>query len=52
MQPDRVMRFEPRVEATRVDDGKPPELDSSINIPRGKLGEAKALVRYALAGLR
>jgi hypothetical protein len=48
MQPDRVMAFEPRVEATRVDDGKPRELDASLSIPRGKLAEAKALIRYAL----
>lgn len=48
MQPDHVMTFEPRVEATRADDGKPRELEKTLNIPRSKLAEAKALVRFAL----
>jgi len=49
MQPDFAMTFTPRVEETRRDDGKRRELDSTLNIPRGGLAEAKALVRYALA---
>jgi hypothetical protein len=48
MQPDFAMTFEPRVEETRIDDGKRGELETTINIPRSKLAEAKALVRYAL----
>jgi hypothetical protein len=49
MQPDRVMTFQPRVEETKADDGGGPrELETSLTIPRAKLAEAKALVRYAL----
>ena len=51
MQPDRVVTFEPRVEETRPDDGKPRELETTLNIPRTKLAEAKALVRYALSAV-
>ena len=51
MQPDHVMTFVPRVEATRQDDGKPRELDKTLNVPRNKLAEAKALVLYALGAV-
>lgn len=49
VQPDFALSFTPKVEATRQDDGERPELDKTINIPRSKLGEAKALIKYALS---
>jgi hypothetical protein len=48
MQPDRVMTFEPRVEQTRRQEAPGVEPDTALNIPRSKLAEAKALVRFAL----
>ena len=48
MQPDRVMAFEPRVEETKPETGAAREMDLSINIPRSKLAEAKALIRWVL----
>jgi hypothetical protein len=52
MQPDFALTFVPRVEATRPDDGKPRELDTTLNIPRTKLAQAKALVRFALTATK
>ena len=53
MQPDFAMSAtfieSLRVEETRPDDGKPRELDSTLNMPRTKLAEAKALVRWVLS---
>lgn len=50
VEPDFAIDFTPRVEESRVDSGPTRQLETALDLPARKFAEAKALVRYAIAG--
>lgn len=48
IEPDFAIGFTPKVEETRKDSGpRPRELDTTVDMPRRRFAEAKALIRFA-----